>query len=245
MRPVFFSDLDDTIFQTARKMKESPHPGRLASEALNGSHSYMSASQDVMMTWLLSTTRFIPVTARSSEALGRCKLPFADYQICTNGGVILTPSGSPDLVWHERMKREADAVTAELENLISFMSQPALADRFRYWIVEDLGTGFYFCVKSNENARCLDEIDEALSQIAAPRLVRHRNDNNLSFTPAGISKRCAVQYLSEKLALDGSSVPVFGMGDSLTDLPFMAVCDMLVIPGNSQIAQKKLQLEDR
>lgn len=244
MRPVFFSDLDDTIFQTARKMQEAPDLERLASEALNGSHSYMSASQALMMKWLLTSTRFIPVTARSSEALGRCRLPFEDYQVCTNGGVILTPSGIPDPDWHAKMKREAEAVAAELENLMSFMSLKTTPDRFRYWIVEEFGTGFYFCAKSNGDAQRLDEIDDVLSRIAAPGLVRHRNDNNLSFTPAGISKRYAVEYLSQNLLSD-KSVPVFGMGDSVTDLPFMATCDMLVIPKNSQIDQKILQSEER
>ncbi|RCK50679.1 hypothetical protein TH25_10355 [Thalassospira profundimaris] len=244
MRPVFFSDLDDTVFQTARKMDAPPPPERLAAEALNGSHSYMTAGQDMMIKWLLASTRFIPVTARSSEALARCKLPFADYQICTNGGVILTPEGMPDADWHARMKHEADAVASGLENLMSFMARQTPAGRFRYWIVEDFGVGFYFCVKSNEDARRLDDIDAELCEVARAALVRHRNDNNLSFTPAGISKRGAVQYLAEKLGLDGSSVPVFGMGDSLTDLPFMAACDMLVIPKKSQIAQTKLYPED-
>jgi hydroxymethylpyrimidine pyrophosphatase-like HAD family hydrolase len=124
------------------------------------------------------------------------------------------------------------------------MSRKTTPDRFRYWIVEEFGTGFYFCAKSNDDAQRLDEIDEALSRIAAPGLVRHRNDNNLSFTPAGISKRYAVEYLSQKLLSD-KSVPVFGMGDSVTDLPFMATCDMLVIPKNSQIDQKILQSEER
>ena len=54
MRPIFFSDLDDTIFQTARKMKDDEvDHATLASEALNGSHSYMSPPQVLMMDWLL------------------------------------------------------------------------------------------------------------------------------------------------------------------------------------------------
>ena len=101
-KPIIFSDLDDTIFQTARKMDSLPDPKRLASEALNGSHSYMTESQAMMMDWLLGSTRFIPVTARSTEALSRCAIPFVDYRVCSNGAVILLPDGTADRGWLEK-----------------------------------------------------------------------------------------------------------------------------------------------
>jgi hydroxymethylpyrimidine pyrophosphatase-like HAD family hydrolase len=241
-RPIFFSDLDDTIFQTARKMQGGSEQATLASEALNGSHSYMSESQSLMMDWLLGSTRFIPVTARSTDALQRCKLSFEDYQVCTNGAVILMPDGTPDMDWFGKMKYEAEAAVGYLSDLLAFVQNETTPGRFRCWIVEEFGTGFYFCVKSNEGANILDEIEDGLGNIAGTQLVRHRNDNNLSYTPAAISKRYAVEYLAQKLLIE-TRVPVFGMGDSLTDLPFMASCDMLVIPKNSQIDRKILRSE--
>lgn len=241
-KPIIFSDLDDTIFQTARKMDAPPAPERLASEALNGSHSYMSEGQSVMMDWLLGSTRFIPVTARSTEALARCTLPFEDYRVCSNGAVILMPDGTADRDWLEQSTQQAQTAQDTFGAMIDFVATQRPAGRFRCWTVEEFGTGYYFCVKSNEGARALDDVEEGLAALAGTRLVRHRNDNNLSFTPAGISKRLAVEYLSEKLG-HGGAVPVFGMGDSLTDLPFMATCDMLVIPRKSQISRDVLQLE--
>lgn len=240
-RPLFFSDLDDTIFQTERKLSGEVSQATLAARALNDRHSYMSASQSAMMDWLLSSTRFIPVTARSTEALQRCTLPFADYQICTNGAVILLPDGSADQDWHSTMAREAKNAEACLKELLNFVKNKAPPSRFRCWIVEEFGTGFYFCVKSNEGAARLDEIDSNLSHIAGSEWVRHRNENNLSFTPPGISKQRAVLHLSGKI-LSEKHVPVFGMGDSLTDLPFMSTCDMLVVPSNSQIARNLLHI---
>jgi len=243
MRPIFFSDLDDTIFQTARKMQDAPDARHLASEALNGSHSYMSQSQALMMDWLLGSTRFIPVTARSTEALGRCRVPFEDYRICTNGAVILLPDGSPDPGWLDRTRAQAEAASDVLNEILETVQTTTETGRFRSWIVDEFGTGFYVCVKSNGAAAALDDIDDRLSGLAGDRLVRHRNDNNLSFTPAGISKRHAVDYLAP-LLLASNRVPVFGMGDSLTDLPFMATCDMMVIPGGSQIDRDILRSQD-
>jgi hydroxymethylpyrimidine pyrophosphatase-like HAD family hydrolase len=241
-RPIIFSDLDDTIFQTARKMEGGAEQATLASKALNGSHSYLSGSQALMMDWLLASTRFIPVTARSTEALQRCTLSFEDYQVCSNGAVILMPDGTPDMHWLSIMKGEAEAAAGYLNDLLAFVQTKTAPGRFRCWIVEEFGTGFYFCVKSNEGADILDELEDGLGSIAGTQLVRHRNDNNLSYTPAAISKRFAVQYLAQKLQSE-PRVPVFGMGDSLTDLPFMSICDMLVIPKNSQINREILRSE--
>ena len=239
-RPIFFSDLDDTIFQTARKMQPAPDPDRLVSEALNGSHSYMSARQAAMMDWLLATTRFIPVTARSTEALARCRLPFADHKICTNGAVILRPDGTPDPDWSERTRKQAVAAAPMLDALVAFVRDQTAPDQYRAWIVEEFGTGCYFCVKSNGTADALDGIDERLRGLAGPTFSRHRNDNNLSFTPPGISKQHAVEYLLPKVMGD-QKLPVFGMGDSLTDLPFMACCDLMVVPRRSQIDSERLR----
>ena len=239
-RPIFLSDLDDTILQTARKMQPAPNPGMLVSEALNGSHSYMSASQAAMMDWLLATTRFIPVTARSTEALARCRLPFPDHRICTNGAVILRPDGTPDPDWSERAARQALAAAATLDALLAFVRDQTAPGQYRAWIVEEFGIGYYFCVKSNGSAVALDGIDERLRVLAGPTFTRHRNDNNLSFTPPGISKQQAVEYLLPKIMGD-EKTPVFGMGDSLTDLPFMACCDLMVVPRRSQIDRERLR----
>lgn len=240
-KPIIFSDLDDTIFQTARKMDSLPDPKRLASVALNGSHSYMTESQAVMMDWLLGSTQFVPVTARSTEALSRCAIPFADYRICSNGAVILMPDGTADRDWLEKSTRQANDAQEIFDAMIGFVATQKPAERFRCWTVEEFGTGFYFCVKSNEGAQALDYVEEGLCALAGARLVRHRNDNNLSFTPAGISKRLAVEYLSAQFLKNGP-LPVFGMGDSITDLPFMATCDMLMIPRKSQISRDILHL---
>jgi hypothetical protein len=238
-RPIFFSDLDDTIFQTARKMPVGSDPGVLACKALNGSHSYMTRAQALMMDWLLASTRFIPVTARSTEALARCRLPFRDHRICTNGAIILLPDGTPDPEWRDRTRQQAKDAAPVLDALLAFVQHQTETGRYRCWVVEECGTGYYFCVKSNGEAAMLDGVDDHLAEIAGDGFTRHRNDNNLSFTPAGISKRHAVEYLSQMLVGD-DCLPVFGMGDSLTDLPFMALCDMMVVPRGSQIDRIRL-----
>lgn len=232
-RPLLFCDLDDTLFQTARKMREPPHPARLAAVATNGHDSYMTEAQANLVAWLLATTHAIPVTARSTAALARCQLPFNSWQVAANGAVILDPDGSTDPAWRERIAATAAQSGTQLSQLAAAMAEIDRSERFRHWIVEEEGMPIYFCVKANHDERDLHQVAPQLSTIAGPQLRRHHNGNNLSFTPTAISKRAAVVHLRERLAQRGQVV--LGMGDSLTDLPFMSACEMMMIPAGSQI----------
>jgi hydroxymethylpyrimidine pyrophosphatase-like HAD family hydrolase len=235
MRPIVFTDLDDTLFQTARKMPTPPEEARRTTRALNGSHSYMTGPQAHMLAWLLETTRLIPVTARSTETMERVSVPFSDYRICSNGAVILAPDGVPDAAWQARTQAIAHDRCAMLSALTAAVAAHDPAGAFRCWIVEEAGCGIYFCVKSNGEAERLDDIEGVLRGIVDDDMIPHRNDNNLSFTPRELTKSYAVAHLLERLNADGDT-PVFGMGDSLTDLPFMQLCDMMVVPRRSQVA---------
>ena len=234
MRPIVFADLDDTLFQTARKMTEEPVEARLASRALNGSHSYMTGAQAHMVDWLLSTTRLIPVTARSTEALDRCTLNFTDYRICSNGAVILAPDGAPDAAWQARTAGIARENAGTLASLTAMVDARNGQGAYRRWIAEEAGVGVYFCVKSNGEAAWLDDLEAELLGQVGEDIVAHRNDNNLSFTPRPLTKSYAVAHLLT--VIGNPDAPVFGMGDSLTDLPFMQLCDMMVVPRRSQVA---------
>jgi hydroxymethylpyrimidine pyrophosphatase-like HAD family hydrolase len=231
--PIIFSDLDDTIFQTARKMDPRPsEDANPASFANNGSHSYMNAAQDKMFTWLNDTTRFIPVTARSTDALSRCTLPFKDYQVASNGAVILEPNGDIDYTWMHRTESISEEMSGMLMLLHDFVEERNKNEELRHWIVREVGMPIYYCVKSNTGEEKLDAIEGKLRDIANGAFLVHRNGNNISMTPSEISKRAAVEYLIEKIGTAGS--PIWGMGDSLTDLPFMEACQMMVIPTDSQ-----------
>ncbi len=235
MTPIVFADLDDTLFQTARKMAAPPDADRRAARALNGRHSYMTAAQAHLVDWLVATTRLVPVTARSSEALGRVSLPFADHRICANGAVILGPDGTPDPAWQARTAAVARARRGTLGALADAMAARDREGAFRWWIVEEAGHGIYFCVKSNGAAARLDAVDGPLAAVAGADMVRHRNDNNLAFIPPELTKAHAVAHLLARLNPDGEA-PVLGMGDSLTDLPFLRLCDLMALPARSQAA---------
>lgn len=75
-RPLVFVDLDDTLFQTARKMGDEPR--FTATLDVDGQpNGFMNATQKSFVEWLLATSDVVPVTARSIEAYQRVQLPFA------------------------------------------------------------------------------------------------------------------------------------------------------------------------
>lgn len=236
MNPIVFSDLDDTLFQTARKMSEPHCDTRLASVATNGSHSYMTEAQAAQVSWLVETTRLIPVTARSTEALSRCKLPFKDYRIASNGAVVQEPDGRTDPVWDKRITQISETWWKLLSMMDDFVAARNGTQGLRHWIVEEDSRPIYFCVKSNRGEDLLDEMEDKLDFFTQGDLFKHRNGNNLAYMPHEISKRSAVEYLIDKLADVGT--PVWGMGDSITDLPFMQACQMMVVPVGSQVDRK-------
>lgn len=239
MTPIVFTDLDDTLFQTARKMTETPRIDLLASRATNGSHSYMTPAQSAMFDWLNASTRLIPVTARSTGALSRCTLPFRDFRVASNGAVILQPDGKPDPEWQARTASISNTNTGFLQFLETFVAKGNTDKRLRHWIVTENGMQIYFHIKSNGDEAWLDEMQARLDEIVQGRLFLHRNGNNLAYMPAAISKKAAVDHLIRKIGPD-EGFPIWGMGDSLTDLPFMESCQMMVIPTGSQ-AHKTFQ----
>ena len=145
IRPILYTDLDDTVFQTARKMAEPECETRLGAIATNGHHSYMTVAQSRMLDWLQEATRVVPVTARSTNALSRCQIPFRHWKIAANGAIILGPDGAPLADWQETVRSVSDAARVGLESLDSIVhtrnthERACPTPRFRHWIVEEYG----------------------------------------------------------------------------------------------------------
>jgi len=242
LRPVVFADLDDTLFQTVAKMTEPPCETRLASVATNGKHSYMTEAQAATVAWLLETTRLIPTTARSSDVLARTTLPFRDFRICSNGGAILDPDGAHDPDWAKHAARVSAAHTDIFSALQDSVVQKTPQHLLRSWFVLEQGIPIYFVVKINEetDAEVLDDAEAICRETVGDKLVFHRNGRNMSFTPAGLTKIDSVKEVLGRLS-DRDRRPIWGMGDSLSDLPFMRLCQMIVAPTGSQIGRTRLK----
>ena len=246
-KPLVLVDLDDNLFQTARKMTEAPI--HVASRTEAGEPSgYMTAAQKQFVAWLLNTADVIPVTARSIEAFSRVEIPFTGSAICSHGGVILTPEGKPDDAWLARTSEVLRPYQEQLRNLSeqAILIGGELGHSLRGWAVEELGTGFYTVTKDNNSSE--SALSELLAEMRKRGLIGnmyvHINGNNLAFLPNELNKKYAVQEIIRRDKEANGERPVIGFGDSISDLGFMSQCLFWGTPSNSQITRAIMEKVD-
>lgn len=240
MKPILFTDLDDTLFQTARKMLPA-EPKLLVANGADGQPlSFLYAWQRDFIDWALEQMRVIPVTARGIESFKRVQLPFKDAAVCLHGAAILNPQGQLEPEWHARTQDLLAPYQARLVALLA--TGLALGEQaglnLRGWLETVASTSVYAVLKSNTHASELDPIKQLLLEHAdLTGFYLHHNDNNLALIPTPISKGKAVAHLIQQYQAQYGRQPLFGMGDSRSDVEFMSLCDFLAFPPKSQLAE--------
>ncbi|WP_339479846.1 MULTISPECIES: trehalose phosphatase [unclassified Pseudomonas] len=239
-RPLALVDLDDTLFQTARKMPEEAERFPASFDVSGNVSGYMSTVQKQFVEWLLMSTDVVPVTARCAEAFSRVRLDFPGGAICSHGAVILNPDRSVNSDWHAIMIETLRDYQLRLPQLCAAALQlgEERGISLRGWVVEEAKQQHYVVIKQNTGRD--SDLAAILMQIKARGLLEdmhvHTNGNNLALLPKGLSKRVAVEhYLALDRQLNGGR-PVLGFGDSITDLGFMDLCHFWSTPARSQLA---------
>lgn len=232
-----FLDLDDTLFQTRRKCPAVPLV--TAAHGRDGTPlSFMTPKQRALWEWLMQGACVIPTTARNYDAYRRVALPFSGRAILDFGGVILTEQGQPDPEWDAAIRAQATGVKASLQavhrQLTVLAAEHGLQTRTR--VIGDFDMDLYVVSKQADiEAEDLSRLHALCAHVADPALFYvHFNDNNLSVIPHFLNKRYAVQYLLDHY-VTGENAITLGMGDSLSDLAFMGICDYSILPIGSQL----------
>lgn len=232
-----FIDLDDTLFQTLPKCPPG-EPNRCVAFRKDGAPlSYMTRRQERLFEILDAAGTMIPVTARNLDAFRRVRLSFTSFAILDFGGVILQPDGHPEPAWDGQIRPQAQANGPALEellaSLVGFIERHRLGVRAR--IIHDFDMPLYIVMKHPDaDLATLRRIsDECLPTLDLQNCFVHANHNNLSLVPKHLGKEHAVHFLLERLGGDVLSV---GIGDSLSDLPFLGLCDFMMAPRGTQLA---------
>ncbi|KAF0864106.1 trehalose phosphatase [Pseudomonas sp. LD120] len=240
-RPLALVDLDDTLFQTARKMPEGSVRFPASFDVTGKVSGYMSQVQKQFFEWLLQGTDMVPVTARCADAFSRVRLDFVNGAICSHGALLLNPDRSVNADWYAMMAETLRDYQLRLPELCRAALQIGEEQgiSLRGWVVQEGQQQHYVVVKHNNG--CDSDLAWVLEQINARGLLEdmhvHTNGNNLALLPKGLSKRVAVEhYLKQDTELNGER-PVLGLGDSITDLGFMDLCHLWATPARSQLAQ--------
>lgn len=254
VKPYALMDLDDTLFQTQRKIDDWDLPTaearNLVCATVNKKGeplSFMSARQASFFNWLLVSTELIVVTARDISEIQRVKLPFDSWQVLTHGAIILKPDGRPLDAWQQhiytqlvplqnKLHQLSRLFTIHSKNINSHLVFTPHSDTFNCES-KDEELMIYLAIKhAQKDHQALIDLANKL-----PSLIRdfdqyfyvHVNANNLAILPQAIHKRHAVQFLLEyHLETDR---PSFGFGDSLADLPFLQLLDWYGMPNHGQL----------
>jgi hydroxymethylpyrimidine pyrophosphatase-like HAD family hydrolase len=238
MRLAIFSDLDDTLFQTEAKCP-STQRSVAALDRQGQALSFHAPAQQALLHLLHpAATQFIPVTGRNSAALARVISPqFTGAAITSHGAQVLTPAREPDALWAAQI---APALTVWSSHLAAFtLAAQQLAAQIsggRARLIDDADVPVYVSCKGEPGY--LDAVDAALSadwRALGGRL--HRNGHNLALLPPYADKAAAVEFLMQRMMQEGDWL-FLGLGDSVTDLPFLRLCDFALTPRTSQIHQK-------
>lgn len=241
---VVFADLDDTLFQTLRKLPPEAQTGLTpATLGRDGQpHSFQTAAQRTLLELLQARAMVIPVTGRDPAAMSRVLLPFESWRVCDHGLTILDAAGQPEPQWQRLVQAQLEPLQAELAAFTESIRPQAEALGCRLTIYEAHGLPFMTVLKhpqldmaalAQAQARCEDALpkDHALQVIA--------NANNVSLLPRALGKREAVRYLRQTYF--AGAVLTLGLGDSISDLAFMSECDFALTPQRGQLLRTLAQ----
>ncbi|MBI6543322.1 hypothetical protein JEO90_07740 [Proteus vulgaris] len=244
-KPVILTDLDDTLFQTRRKMVDELALEPYKTGALDRSlepRSFMTQEQAMLVDWMLEHADLIPVTARGTEEISRVTIPFHSWAITTHGAVILTPEGNADTQWQNHITQSLAPYTQRLLTLQQSITQLMAERNIDGWARINYEYGdlpIYLVMKHNDSTR-LDELytigDEIEKTFSTEGFYIHSNSNNIAWLPEPIEKGKATTYLLNKLKTERGVFPVIGLGDSLSDHRFMKLCSWYGLPRQSQFA---------
>lgn len=262
-KPYTLMDLDDTLFQTQRKIDAWNIPTteseNLVCATVNKKGeplSFMSQRQATFFNWLLASTDLIVVTARDRSEIKRVKLPFDSWQVLTHGAVILTSDGELLSDWQQHMYDTLAPIQDKLNQLTELIGNHSdntkvssnnlvltpHIDSFKNGSDDgsDNELTIYLAIKhAQKDHQILADLAKQLPVLIPDfdeHFYVHVNANNLAILPHGVHKRHAVQFLLNN-HLD-SQRPSFGFGDSLADLPFLQLLDWYGMPNHGQLHEQ-------
>jgi len=239
MRTLIFLDLDDTLFQTARKCPPGEAVTAVSFSKTGEPISYMTALQRYFLEWLGSDATLIPTTGRSLETFGRVRLPFTGPAIVNHGASVLNPDGSRDDLWHAHIQAQLETTKTDLEHLLSAAKTFSDARELGVDLCWEGEADLPLYLVAKHRGLELDKLEQLrqfwLSQVAQLESVYlFANGNNVSILPRAISKRAAVQYVLEREKALGPTLSI-GLGDSVSDLEFMSLCNFVMMPARGQL----------
>src|SRR5262249_9640866 len=151
--------------------------------------------------------------------------------------------GTLDPAWDAVVRPQTREVAGELAATLratqTFIDARGLGIRARS--IADFDMPLYLVLKhpSGDVAALTTVLREHWTGIDRGRFFIHHNGNNLSLVPRFLGKERAVRHILQT-HVGPEPVLTIGVGDSLTDGPFLALCDFALMPRDCPLALRAL-----
>jgi len=243
MEKFLFLDLDDTIFQTGRKCV-SLEQAEPASYNLQGEpSSYFLPKQRRLLKDLSEQWRIIPTTARTQASYARVDLdiPCLDGAILNHGATIMGDDGIEDRQWRDKIAASLTCLAPLLAQIKQQIEQYAHVHNLAILVRITTESELDYYVEVRHHKAEYDALQQLLQEYIQPLLADYPdfqvylNSNSLTILPRCVNKYHAVAYRMQALAAEYGEILTMGMGDSLSDMPFMALCDYVMTPKHTQL----------
>jgi len=242
-KPIFLlADVDDNLIDSGRTPKV-PGAKPVAWDGKGEVCGFLTPKQQVMLDWFRAGCEVVPTTARSTDAMRRFKLPFRRYAITAFGGTVLGANGQPLRGWRQHVEAPAAAAQPVLAELLALVKKEAAAASIdaRCVLLNDYGIDMFLSVKHNSrNLEELAVLHAVLAAAVADGWTVHKNGNFVAVYPPYLGKEKAARWFIDNIVPKGAVT--IGMGDSLTDAPFMGECDYIFMPNRTQNSRAFLEL---
>lgn len=265
IQPYALMDLDDTLFQTQRKIDawrlptaEAQHLVCATVDKQGAPLSFMSQRQAAFFNWLLASTELIVVTARDRQEIKRVKLSFGSWQVLTHGAVILQTDGEPLADWQRHMAEQLIPLQDKLHHLTTLLGQHFENDASDWRLTvhtDDFRRDNFNSDDVNSKAGKNDELliylavkhtqkdHQALADLAQQLPTLMADFSQYFYVHVNANNLAILPHPIHKrhavqFLLDHHLDPLrpsFGFGDSLADLPFLQLLDWYGMPSRGQL----------
>lgn len=237
---VLFSDLDDTLIKTKRKLDNSKKHIVAGFNKKGEEHSFITDGLNSYLDILLNAgVQIIPTTARNAGAYGRSifskdnriKIAIIDF------GANILINNKPDKEYANLVKDKYNNLSMPLsvlhDKIMELLLNVTTEQKLSIKILDE----YYLLIRYDKDK--LDEkfnnlFKKILDEFLPDEYYLYYNQTTFSILPKFLNKSMAVKYIKDKI----TPVLTFGLGDNINDFDFMKETDMVMLPKDCQIYEK-------
>lgn len=237
---IIFTDIDDTLMKTARKMNGDLSAFTVGALNHQGQPlSYIDNKREQLIEKLLKKHITVPVSARSKKSFFNLQINFQHEAVLNFGGTILNKDKSLHLEWHEHILKQSTILSqATIFDDILQIMQPIYPNIEYKKVVEDGISMYLNCRDYEKSSITINDMKSMLVNFLKERKLEdkfyfYQTDRDLAIIPLFIKKETAVQFLIENVYPPNELL--IGLGDHPNDLLFMKICDFVLIPTDTSL----------